>query len=485
MNPGVLTILLTVALSLPLRAAPPQAVGEPPLVATATVNSEPPGGPGDVVRDGAARDTRDAGVDQAVLQQLRDLEQRIANIEAILGPDMQLGATLESLKAQIDEANQGMRVTWNGGLAFQDDDVKITIGGRIDVDNTFASGDSDAEDSVGNLEDGSEFRRTRLAMAGELYDKQIQWKAEYDFGGGEADFQDVYVQLNQLPVIDNVRVGYFKEPLGLEQTQSSKTVTFLERALPADLTPGRSTGIGTTQTFADKRVSLQAGVFRDGTDSFGDADGDGSAAVTARLSGLALYQPDHQRLLHLGAAVSHRSLDDDMLRFRARPEAHQLQRFVDTGDFEADGVDIYGLEAAFVEGPFSAQAEYIRADVDSGSTGDPTFDGAYFYASYFLTGESRPYKKGAGALDRITPTEPFITKGETKGKGAWEIAARWSTLDLEDADVTGGELEDFTLGLNWYLSRNHRWMLNYVRAEMDESVDGNADIWLMRWQTLF
>ncbi len=472
---GVLTLPATGQLLLVGdEPALPVRPGQPARPAT-----EPAAAPADV--DGK----RDGSVDAALLQQLSDLEQRIANIESILGPDMQLGSTLESLKAQIAEANGGMKVRWKDGLRFESDDVNIKIGGRIQVDNTFASGDSNAEDSVGNLDDGSEFRRSRIYMSGDVYDKQLQWKAQYDFAGGDADFKDVYMQFNQLPVIDNVRVGQFKEPFSLEENTSSNYVTFLERALPNALVPGRSTGIGTTQTWADKRVALQVGVFRDGTDSFGDASGDGSGAVTARLSGLALYQPDNQRLLHLGAAISSRSIEGDMLRFRSRPEAHQLQRFVDTGDFEADDMLLMGVEAAYVDGPFSVQGEFVRADVESDTMDDPQLDGGYVYASYFLTGESRPYKKGAGAFNRVVPEDPVITKDGKKGKGAWEVAARWSTLDLEDADLTGGELTDYTVGLNWYLSRNTRMMFNWVRADMDESVNGDADIFLMRWQTDF
>ena len=46
--------------------------------------------------------------------------------------------------------------------------------------------------------------------------------------------------------------------------------------------------------------------------------------------------------------------------------------------------------------------------------------------------------------------------------GAWEIALRYSHLDLSDSGVTGGLLNDVTVGLNWYLFHNLRWFLNYV-----------------------
>ena len=50
--------------------------------------------------------------------------------------------------------------------------------------------------------------------------------------------------------------------------------------------------------------------------------------------------------------------------------------------------------------------------------------------------------------------------------GALEIGARLSTLDLNDDDVRGGYLTDFTLGLNWYMRPHIKWLLNAVYARV-------------------
>jgi len=58
------------------------------------------------------------------------------------------------------------------------------------------------------------------------------------------------------------------------------------------------------------------------------------------------------------------------------------------------------------------------------------------------------------------------------GSGAWEIAGRFSTLDLNDGAILGGEVDVITIGLNWYLNRNTRVMLNLQDIDLDQ---GGAD----------
>jgi phosphate-selective porin OprO/OprP len=101
------------------------------------------------------------------------------------------------------------------------------------------------------------------------------------------------------------------------------------------------------------------------------------------------------------------------------------------------------------------------------------------YVSYFLTGEHRSYSKNKGAFDRVKPKQNFGLDKE-KGWGAWEIAGRYSYLDLSDGGISGGELDDFTLGVNWYLYPNVRIMGNYIFADLDDV--GETSIFQMRFQ---
>jgi phosphate-selective porin OprO/OprP len=66
------------------------------------------------------------------------------------------------------------------------------------------------------------------------------------------------------------------------------------------------------------------------------------------------------------------------------------------------------------------------------------------------------------------------SKGIQTGLGAWEVAARFSNIVLNDKDIKGNNLTDFTIGLNWYLNPYTRWKFNYVRAFLEDDRVGNS-----------
>lgn len=380
-----------------------------------------------------------------------------------------------------DKKDTDLKLYWNNGIRFNTTDKAFSFkfGGRIMNDWAFMSEEDEVRAVVGELQDATtEFRRARLYISGAVYEKVI-FKAQYDFAGGDPDFKDVYLGLKKLPGVGTLKVGHFKEAFGLEELTSSKYITFMERSLPVIFAPSRNTGVGVSNTALNKRLTWAAGLFLD-TDSYGDEedDAENSAAATARITGLPWYQ-GKDRLLHLGLSYTNRDAKDDAVEYDQSPEAHLAPDFVDTGSIVADSENRFGIEAALVHGPFSLQGEYMGANVETPDGSDPSFSGYYAYASYFLTGEHRAYKNSTGTFDRVKPKTNF-GKG---GTGAWEVALRYSELDLNDDPITGGELQDITFGLNWYLNPNVRAMLNYVLTDLDTI--GNADIVQLRFQIDF
>ena len=375
---------------------------------------------------------------------------------------------------------QNLKVYWKEGLRLDsaDKSQRLRIGGRILNDWGFFSTSDQLNDAVGPVVNGTEFRGARLYLSGRMYDR-VNFKAQYDFAGGNAGFKDVYIGIDKLPGAGKVQVGHFKEPFSLEMQTSSKYITFMERSLANVFAPERNSGMMIANTGFDKRLTWALGAFRD-ADSFGEASGPGNYAVTGRVTTSPWSADGGSKLLHLGLAYSHRNPTGDTLRIRQRPETHLTTRFVDTGRLPAESLDLVGVEAAVVVGPASFQSEYIHNSVHQPNGGDASFGSFYLQGSYFLTGERRPYRASGGHFNRV---KPLHNLGDQNGWGAWEIALRYSQLDLNDRLINGGELRDVTLGLNWYLNPTTRFMWNYVFADRVEL--GEAHLFQTRFQVDF
>ena len=326
----------------------------------------------------------------------------------------------------------------------------IQVGGRLMLDFGFPSGDSD-------FAAGTEVRRGRFRMFGDLA-TNVAYKLEYDWASGEAVLKDGYLKLSDLGP-GNLTVGHQFEPIGLETQTSSLYITFLERSsLSEVLTPGRNTGIQYSD--GTEHLTWSGGWFRE-TDGSG-ASPDESSAFTGRVVYRPWFQDGGKSLLHLGAAVSVRDVDQDGMgvRYRQRPEYHLGDRLVNTDFIMADGVTLAVFEAGWQEGPMHAQLEYAQAEVDG--AGDPGFSGWSAQFGYFLTGESRGYKTSSATWQRVKP----MSNALDGGMGAWEVAARISNLDLTESANVADEMETMSVALNWYLNPYTRMMLNYIMSEV-------------------
>jgi phosphate-selective porin OprO/OprP len=360
-----------------------------------------------------------------------------------------------------------LRIERNDGL------YKFHIGGRIQYDIGGISTDQDLKDEgFNNQGTGEEFRRARLGIDGNLGEYAL-FKAEYDFAGGDADFADVYVGMHRLPYVGTFLAGHFKEPVSLDELTSSKYSTFMERALPVQaFAPGRNSGVGISNSAFDERMTWSVGGYRD-ADSFGDGFSNQSPYdVTARVTGLPVWEDDGRTLVHVGYSYSHEFRDNENVSFEPDPEVHFSDAIITTGDILSHGVDLFGFELATVQGPLSLQGEFLDALVDQQHGGNVNFWGAYGQVSWFLTGENRPYDQKSGSFGRVHPNNPFsISKHQW---GALELASRYSYVNLNDDDVRGGIESNVTAGVNWYLYSDLRLMLNYVWAHRNDVGDQNA-----------
>jgi phosphate-selective porin OprO/OprP len=388
------------------------------------------------------------------------------------------------------------------------DRPSIQVGGRIMADWALFGQSGAHRSAYGNIENGCEFRRARFFIRGDAF-HVIDYKLEMDFadaaGTGVAlpgtlqstSFKDVYITVKELPVLGRVRIGHFKEPFSLEESTSSKYITFMERALGINaFSPSRNMGIMTFDHSAGERVTWAIGAFRT---EMGDeppirrSDG-GGTSLTMRATCLPWYDEGSggRGLLHAGIAYSFRDVDDGTARFDSYPEADLAPDVVDTGVI--DGVaswQLLGLEAAWVYGPLSVQTEYFGTYLRRPGRPRADFRGYYVFVSYFLTGENRVYDRASGIFRRVRPFENFFRvrteQGISTGKGAWEVAYRHSCIDLTDAGIRGGRASNHTLGLNWYLNPYTRIMWNYVhsRARIGTAAESDLNVFEMRAQIDF
>ncbi len=365
-------------------------------------------------------------------------------------------------------ADQEVKVATKGGLKVESGDgqFKFAAGGRIQADLALYQSDQ------AKLHSGTEFRRLRFFLKGRMFG-DWEYKFQPDISEDELTIQDAYLRYAGMQNA-GVTIGSFRQPFSLEDMNSSKYITFMERGLPNVFAPGIRMGLGYDRHWDN--ASFAAAIM--GQPAGKGDDGDEGLSVGSRLT----FAPRHEKgqVLHFGASVAWQQPEDSInqdLRYRQRPESHVTNtRLVDTGTIvNVDNTLLYGLEAAGVWGPLSAQTEYMVANVSA--LEDYTFGGGYAYVSYFLTGESRPYNVKDGTFGRIKP----------KGKGgAWEVALRYSTLDLSDGTVLGGKENNITVGLNYQPNPNVRFMANYIMVDTDEDAgDDDPSILQMRAQIDF
>jgi len=362
---------------------------------------------------------------------------------------------------------------WDYGLRIErdDEDPWLSLGGRLLLDGAIIHADAGIVHAKepGETNVVGQVRQVRLRAQGGY--QRAFFKFEYDFAPKSATFTDVFIGANGLGPVGTLKLGHMKEPFSLEQQTSRLHMTFMERSLANALAHRRNTGGGVRNTALDDRIRWRIGAFCD-TQEF-EAGCEEDWNLTFRVTGLPVYADEGAKLLEVGASYSHQFRNSRSASISQRPESNLANRYLQTGTI--DGVrsaDRIGAEVAWVRGPLSAQAELLYAflDRDTGG-GDLDFWGAYAQASWFLTGEFRPYSRASGAFGRIVPRHRFDPAAGHWG--AVQVAARVSHVDLDDADVRGGRETDLTLGLNWYLFSILRLAVNYVYGHVHDQGDAH------------
>ncbi|WP_347340404.1 OprO/OprP family phosphate-selective porin [Phenylobacterium glaciei] len=449
-----------------------------------------------------------AAADPVTDAKIAALEEQLALLQAQIA-DLKV-STSASISALRSDATTTSATIANGKptIATPDGTFSATLHGVMQLDT--AKYDQDdrlpAAVTARDLSGGANFRRARIGVDGKVFGN-FDYNILFEFGGSGAEdagrVQELWLQYSGLKPL-RFRIGAFAPPLGLEDAASVNGSLFPERPAVADIARGLAG--------ADTRIG--GGVIGNGDHWFASAIATGplvqslNSGATAfnapifdeqqgyalRVAGMPLHGFDW--LVHVGANASIVAQPTDLgasagtryaLQLRERPELRvDGTRLVDTGQIDAKGAQAYGLELAAQKQNLLIQGEYFDISLDRRNpavgASDPSFNGWYVEGSWVLTGERRKYNIGAAAFDAPGVDKPF---DPSNGQwGAWELAARYSTIDLNYAEdsliaadrVRGGQQDIWTLGVNWFPNPAVKFMLDYYDVSVDRKNTTGAAI---------
>jgi phosphate-selective porin OprO/OprP len=342
-----------------------------------------------------------------------------------------------------------------------------------------------------DLSSGTNFRRARFGFDGRVF---TDWLYGFmlDIGGSsgveqQGRISDFYAQYEGFAPL-RLRTGAYATPAGLED-QGTADLLFLERAAPADL--ARSIAA------ADSRQNYVTAFWNN--DNWYAA-----LSVTGARSAEALPQFDEQQAL-VGRLASriYRSATSNVVLSGSGSHVYKVadaaaspggasiitlqivpesnvdgQRLISTGAINADHVTVLGLEGAANFANVYLQGGYFDFGIGrrDSTLPDPRFDGWFVQGSWVLTGESHRYNVAAASFISPLPMVPFsLANG---GFGAWEVAARYSSTDLNYrpgsagsaaalGGIRGGLQNAWTAGLNWYPNAVLRFQFDYQHVDVD------------------
>jgi phosphate-selective porin OprO/OprP len=361
-----------------------------------------------------------------------------------------------------------------------------------------------------DLNAGTNIRRARLGVEGKVFG-DFTYNLLYEMGGSGTEdaghIQEAWVQYNGLKPLA-IRIGAFEPQVGLSANSSTSGMPFLERPAAAEVARNLAAGDyrSAVQVSANGELGGDSGI---GAYWMAAGAVTGNVASVINASGSGVTQNYDEQLgytgrfvvapfsganwlAHFGVNGSYVARPADALgpdaaagavrypiQFRDRPELRvDGARLIDTGSFNAENASTLGVEAAFQLRNLYVEGEYQKLRVNrlDSALADPDFDGFYLQGSWVITGEPRRYNPANGVFDAPSVAFPF-----NPSAGAWgaiELAARYSTLDLNSNEgaagtapaadaVRGGEQSIMDLGINWYLNSVVRVMVHGQSVEVD------------------
>lgn len=435
----------------------------------------------------------------SIEERLQALDQEIK----ILKRKNEIVAEEATAKAAI--AKDAPRLTANAkdgfSLSSGDGAYKLRFGGYAQLEGRYYLNDE-------NVPQTNTFfvRRVRPYLQGTLA-KHFDYSLVLDASASTVALLDAHVTANIDPAF-RIQAGRYKTPVGLEFVQSDPVTAFIERAFPTQLAPGRDAGAQVLGDLGGGLLTWQVGVYNGTTDNANrDPDTSDDKDVAARLFGAPFKDTGWAALEGLSLGVGASFGQDDPARGTlaanpgggalgaaasnlptyVSPGANQFFGYVNAGGVVVgDGEHLrISPQLYYTWGPLDVLGEYIVSKQDvrvvTAATDAPIAGPAgerrsvanrawQVEAGYVLTGENASYKG-------VVPEGGGVGSG---GWGAVQVVFRVSKLDIDTDvfdDVLANAVADrrfsaksalnLGAGVNWWLNRNIRVVLNYDRTEFE------------------
>ena len=368
-------------------------------------------------------------------------------------------------------ADKPVTAGWQDGFFIQsaNGDFRLQIGLLVHADARFA-----LDDTNETVTDSFLVRRARPSLRGRI-GRRFEFYLNPDFAGGTLVVHDAYLDTIFSPAF-RIRAGKGKTPFGMERLHSATNLLFFERALPNALVPNRDVGVQVLGDISGGLVSYLGGVMNGVADGgSGDLDASDSKDVSGRLIVRPFTKIATSPLKGLGLAVSgSRGKQTGAAALPTlRTQSIQQQFFAYSGA-AADGVRTrFSPQVFYFYKAFGGWFEQVhtKTAIRKGAVAeDIEHDAWQLTGSYVLTGEAAT-DAGAG----VRPRNNFdFGNGHW---GAFQVAARYHALKVDDLAFTrdfvapgsSRKVEAWTVGLNWYLTPNFRYIFNFERSVFDDN----------------
>lgn len=345
----------------------------------------------------------------------------------------------------------------------------LDIIGLVQIDVTDVQSEDDS------LRAGDALRNLKLGFitdVSDTIDLQLGVAVSSD---GNVNLDDSFLAFH-LSENASLLVGHLKVHHTLAAATGEVIAGFEERSMASNaFAVGTGGQLGAFFRTHGRNWNLQTGV------SFNDLNEDTAATNGWGLHGRFSYAPylTDEAFVHVGASYYYRNEDDDLLTISVQPENWLTGPPVfSTGEVAANHYQYADLEFSASRGPLRIDAEY--AGLKTGGFQNYNYDGGYVAATYVLTGEHRKYLVNFGVPSLLQPANP-VSK---QGYGAWEIAVRYSHLDLQSGGM-GSKGYNWSASLNWYPVRDLRFMLNITDFKSTGTVTREGHTLGLRTQVMW